>query len=445
MKWTDDKISALAPNASTDRRGKMLANSIKWDNLGTNYIAIWGDCIPIESQRYLVQINLSDSSFKCSCTVRNTVCKHILGLLYMYSKSTALFKYQPPPPLINNWLSSDTKTLAKSKSYKKNNKTKIELEKIKIAKEKRWQKRLKLMSDGIDELELWLTDLVRHGIANINATKSDFWQQVAAKMIDAKLPAISTYLKETHQIILQEKEWAKLIVSRIGTLYFWVESFKKRESFDKLLQNELYISLGKTIKKSTILESHPRTTDIWLVMGKKEGIDIEGTNYRRVWLYGQKTGKNALIIDYIFGKISYEQQYNVGTLLKGTLAYFSSNYNQRAIFANFELTNEENLNINKYRNVSDFFDNYSEATAQNPWIRLFPATLANISVFMNNNKELIIKDIKGQLMPIAKISESAQWKLLAVSGGHPISLFGEWNGIYFEPISIIDNSIITNL
>ena len=64
---------------------------------------------------------------------------------------------------------------------------------------------------------------------------------------------------------------------------------------------------------------------------------------------------------------------------------------------------------------------------------------------MNNNKELIIKDIKGQLMPIAKISESAQWKLLAVSGGHPISLFGEWNGIYFEPISIIDNSIITNL
>ena len=41
MEWTAEKVAALAPNASTERRGKTLAQASKWTSLGTNGAAIW--------------------------------------------------------------------------------------------------------------------------------------------------------------------------------------------------------------------------------------------------------------------------------------------------------------------------------------------------------------------------------------------------------------------
>lgn len=444
MKWTDEKVMALAPNDSTERRGRTLANSSKWNYVATNYEAIWGECKGSGSQPYLVQINLSGPQFKCNCPVRKQPCKHVLGLFFLFAKSSAVFKYQAAPEAVQNWLTRNQSSGSNSTTSTKTTlliKTDEALEKAKQAKDKRWQQRLLLMTSGIDELEIWLTDIVRQGIANTDVQKASFWNQAAAKMMDAKLPRISTYLKETHQLILQKQDWSELVVARLGELYLWIESFKKRAQLSEDLQDELYRLLGKTIKKADLIENNPSTKDHWLVLGKKEGVDIEGRNFRRIWLQGQSSHKEALILDFAFGSMGYEQQYIVGDLLEGKLVYYSLAYPQRAVFVHFQSAKVYvPVSSKRYANISELLNHYSQAVASNPWLTLFPASLANVSAFMTPTKELQLRDFNNHVIPLHILEERTIWKILAISGGHPIHLFGEWNGLSFEPLSIIGPS-----
>ena len=449
MKWTDEKIAALAPNDSAERRGRMLANSAKWEYTATNYEAIWGACKGSGQQPYLVQIQLSEQRFKCSCPVRKLPCKHILGLLFLYAKSSAVFKYQAASEEIQKWLKVENSSLPTANPKSNNNsliKSEEELEKARIAKEKRWQKRLHLMAAGIDELELWLTDVVRQGIANTDIQKASFWQQTAAKMMDAKLPRVSTYLKETHQLILKEQDWTELLVNRLGELYWWVESFKKREKLSADLQEELFRHFGKTVKKADVIAQNQETVDHWLVVGKKEAIDIEGRNFRKVWLQGQNTHKTALFLDFTFGNMSYERQYTVGDLLRGPIVFYSTTYSQRAV--PIELTSASlytHFKLNYYNAIGELLDAYGQALAQHPWLESFPAALQGISVVMKDDN-LILIDQEQQCLPLtANLSETAIWQILAISGGHPIDLFGEWDGLYFEPLSLLTVDKIISL
>ena len=47
-----------------------------------------------------------------------------------------------------------------------------------------------------------------------------------------------------------------------------------------------------------------------------------------------------------------------------------------------------------------------------------------------------VVDIHHQCLPISP-RFPGNWRLLALSGGHPITLFGEWNGLHFLPLSAI--------
>lgn len=448
MKWTDEKIAALAPNDSAERRGRMLANSAKWEYTATNYEGIWGAFKGSGAQPYITQIQLNEQRFKCTCPVRKAPCKHILGLLFLYAKSSAVFKYQAAPEHIQQWLKAQgsSPVAPAIKSSPNLIKSDEALEKARIAKEKRWQKRLDLMAAGIEELELWLTDVVRQGIANTDIQKASFWQQTAAKMMDAKLPRVSTYLKETHQLIIKEQDWTELLVNRLGELYWWVESFKKREKLSADLQEELFRHFGKTVKKADIIADNPETVDHWLVIGKKEAIDIEGRNFRKVWLQGQNSNQTALFLEFTFGNMSYERQYTVGDLLRGPVVFYSTSYPQRAV--PLELSTASlytHFKLNYHNSISALLNAYGQALAQHPWLESFPAALQGISV-VKQNDNLILIDQEQQCLPLtANLSESAIWQILAISGGHPIDLFGEWDGLYFEPLSLLTVDKIISL
>ena len=447
MYWTEDKIKLLAPDNSTERRGRMLASSSKWTDLSTNYEAIWGDCTVLDTQRFSVQIQLKGLKYRCSCSSKNNACKHIIGLLYLYVKSSALFKHQPPSEQLTQWLRSEKlMTEEINKQPKKLIKTEIQIEKARIAKEKRWQKRLDLMSSGIEELEVWLTDIIRQGIANTNAENADFWNDAAAKMVNAKLPGISTYLKETYQLILQDADWTELLVSRLGQLYFWVTSFRNRLSLSAIMLEDLYRSLGKTQKRAEIIAEGPLLYDDWLITGIKEGKDVENRTYRRVWLQGKKTNKDALLYESYFGHIGFDNEYKSGWYINGKLAYYSKNYPQRATFEHFEITDlVVKSNFRTYNSINSFMMNYTEAKSTNPWLSYFPVFIGGVSALIDSKNNLRLIDSDKNLLNLAEISTMSKMKILSVSGGHPILLFGEWDGLHFEPLSIFNHSKFISL
>lgn len=439
MEWTTEKVAALAPNASTERRGKTLAQLSKWTNLGRNTNAIWGECKGTGSLPYLAQIDLRGPAFKCTCPTRKLPCKHVLGLFFLYTEKHP-FSHQAVPEWVNTWLAKRQPTQQNPVVIKST----AEVEKAQKAKAKRWEKRLLLMSSGIEELELWLKDLVRQGLANVSASNPIFWSTIAAKMMDAQLPRVSTVLKEAGALVEEDPNWIEIISGKMGELYLLVEAFRRREQLTEAMQNELYNMLGRLTKKADVLAEQPNLADKWLVMGQKEGLDIEGRTYRRTWLKGISTNKNALVLDYAFGNTGFEQQYVIGTLLKGKLAYYPSNLEQRAVLGDFEVESlNEGVQLKSFSSVEELLIAYAEDLNENPWLSQFPALIQNVSPFIQAENQYLLVDEQQQVLPLTTVRAQTMYKMLAISGGEAITVFGEWLGHVFEPLSlIIDYKII---
>jgi hypothetical protein len=50
-----------------------------------------------------------------------------------------------------------------------------------------------------------------------------------------------------------------------------------------------------------------------------------------------------------------------------------------------------------------------------------------------NGATWYVRDGSGKGLPLA---ESRPWKLLALSGGHPVDLAGEWDGEALRPLAV---------
>ncbi len=439
MYWNPSKIEAIAPNKASLRRAKLLAKSSQWAQLSTDYRVIWGLSTVLEHEHYEVRISLLTNHHQCSC-LSNTICKHILGLLLLYQKSSALFKYRSCPDSIDSWLKNQqlgpantpAKTIKKSKSTSKSTAS------AQRAKEKRWQNRLELMDAGIQALELWLTDMIRQGLANVPIEDAAYWSYIAAKMMDAKLPAISVYLKETQSMVQQSSDWSGAMLERIGHLFFWIQSFKNRGQLSESEQELLYISLGKTIQKKTVLAQNISLIDHWLVVGIKIGNTIDKQLYRRVWLQGSSSHKMALIEDFSYFNNPFEQQYQLGSIIHSRL-YF---YNQTAAWRGL-LEQADSIDKTALQNWSSFacFETalaaFHKAIVQNPWLRFYPFIIRDIAFYLDAKNKLQCLDIQNQSLPIQTVSEQNIWQLLASSGGQAVPLMAEWDGQQLKPISIL--------
>jgi len=87
---------------------------------------------------------------------------------------------------------------------------------------------------------------------------------------------------------------------------------------------------------------------------------------------------------------------------------------------------DEPINWQGYYDLSQFAEAYAEAIGANPWLARFPAFLMQVIPISEDGK-LVLLDSNQETIT-ASLKEDFGWKLLAISGGHPISVFGEWNG-----------------
>jgi len=439
MQWNEQKIAELSPNKSTLRRSHSVASTQKWANLCTDYQLIWGEYKGSAANHYQVQVHLKDNSFACNCPVRTKPCKHILGMLQLYVKSSANFKFSAPA----EWLKAMPQTAAiqHKKEKKAPQKSAKAIEKANKAKQRRWQKRLELMASGINDLEQWLNDIVRQGLANMDAQAASFWETMAAKMVDAKMPRLSSYLKETHHIILRQDEWSEMVTARLAELYFMVESFRKQQQLSSAQQEALFTALGKTTRKSDIIEKNPTIRDQWIILAVIEDEDIEGRPYRKVWMQGQQHKQFALILDFSFGNVGYDQHFSSGTTISADLVYYSSLRPQRAVCLQQEIIPEVgHFALEAFTDFSSLLEEYTQSLQQNPWQTTVPALIENLApVFDNDSQSISLIDQNNHQIPIPPIQEDKYWQLLATSGGHPITIFGEWDGHFFTPLSLVDD------
>ena len=70
MNYSAEQIIALATDAASAKAGRSLAAASKWQHVGQDERALWGECQGSGAKPYQTVIDLSEPAFKCSCPSR---------------------------------------------------------------------------------------------------------------------------------------------------------------------------------------------------------------------------------------------------------------------------------------------------------------------------------------------------------------------------------------
>jgi hypothetical protein len=84
----------------------------------------------------------------------------------------------------------------------------------------------------------------------------------------------------------------------------------------------------------------------------------------------------------------------------------------------------------------------SAVLAQNPWTDRIPAVLQALTPFRDAAGNWFAADQQGQALAL---QGKQHWVWMAVSGGAPLDVAGEWDGKYFLPLACIADGCYTLL
>src|SRR5262249_49072205 len=258
---------------------------------------------------YQTQVDLKGPTFKCSCPSRKFPCKHGLALLLMKASDAGLFaKNTSAPAWVNEWISKRSE-----KAEKKEQKDKAPAAPVDAAEAaKRIQQRWTRMTSASDELQRWLGDQVRRGLAALGDAQRGEWKTMAARLVDMQVPGLAQRVVEAADVIGRGSDWPERMLQRLGMLQLAVDALSRPESLDDDLKSDLRWALGWPMEKADVLESGEKVRDTWLVVGQVTEERDDRLTERRVWLQGQDSGRRALLLEHAFAGKGFEQSWLTG-------------------------------------------------------------------------------------------------------------------------------------
>ena len=296
-----------------------------------------------------------------------------------------------------------------------------------------FSKRLDQMSNGLEELENWLQDTLRQGLASLEQ-QPDFWKDISARMVDAKLGAVGRRLKTIRLLIGQQENWYEQVTQEIGNIYLLLSALKNIDQLAPPLQRDVLTMSGVTVRKNELEKDGMPVTDIWMILATSQK-EEDNLRSRRTWVYGWKTKRYGLVLDFAWGRTDFTEFYTAGEVFEGTIIYYPSNAPIRVQVKGKKIIKDRTIKrIVGFAHLDAFLENYAIALAANPWLLEFPCAIQDIVPVMEGDQMLLV-DTNKHLLP-SKMGTFKQMKILALSGGHPINLFGEWFGKTFYPLSV---------
>jgi hypothetical protein len=391
--------------------------------------AVWGECQGSGANPYQTRVDLSDIAFKCTCPSRKFPCKHGLGLMILLVENSAAFTQTQQPVWVTQWL-DDRQQRGEKKAAKKAEEAAKPVDAI--AQAKRVEQRKNKVADGVAELDQWLQDLVRQGIASVQSKPYAFWEQMAARLMDAQAPGLARMIRDCGGIPSTGEGWQERLLERLSRIYLIVEAFGRLNSLPEDLQEEIKSLVGFTVNQDELLAKQPSVFDHWEVVGQTVEQE-DKLRTQRTWLYGQFNKRWALVLSFAYGTAQLDTGLVPGTWLRAELVFFPGSMQFRALTKTREdkITPLEQLSGT---NVTTAFQQYGAALAVNPWIERYPMALRDV-VPMTSNGQWCLVDSENMTINL-KPGKMTGWQIMALSVGHPIDVFGEWDGFRLTPLAV---------
>ncbi len=437
MPWTVEQVVAFAQNGSAARAARDMASARTWPSAGHSADAVWGECQGSASAPYRIAIDLTGPAFRCTCPSSRLPCKHALGLFLRYVTNGVSPSAGDPPVWVTEWLLSRRKLAARPPTATRE--PPADPARAALEQQKRARRREERIRAGVDDLERWLSDLARAGLAETASRPWSSFGQVSARLVDAQAPGLARLVRDLGALPHTTPGWPERMLISLGRLWLLVEGSRRLAELEPDLQAEIRSLIGIAEGRDDVLAT-PSVHDAWEVAGRRV-IEGERLRVQRTWLWGRRTQRWALLLDFAAFGQPLEAALTPGMCFKGNLCFYSGVLRLRALRAD-QPQPVASVGRLPAEPIDSVLRTYAGWLGRNPWLERMPAVLQDVIPHRDTGGTWWAADRNGRQLPIGG---SAGWHLLALSGGQPIDLFGEWDGYTFWPLSGATGGRVTAL
>ncbi|MGV9645779.1 SWIM zinc finger family protein, partial [Streptomyces sp. NPDC003514] len=284
---------------------------------------------------------------------------------------------------------------------------------------------------GATELEQRLADLLRGGLAGAEQAGYGLWEETAARMVDAQAPGLAARVRELGAIPASGPGWPVRLLEECALVHLLDQGWLGRE--------RLPGELAETVRSRIGLPSSadgPPVRDRWLVLAQYDTADVKLTT-RRIWLHGADSGRTALLLSYGAAGRAPELSLPVGLALDAEVAAYGGAGQVRAAlgeqFAPPAPTEVRPPGVT----TAEAAARYGEALRHDPWLDSVPVTLDRVVPVPDGDGWQLADADADSALPLTAAARSRPglWRLVALSGGAPVTVFGECGHRGFTPLT----------
>ncbi|MFB4309102.1 SWIM zinc finger family protein [Actinomadura sp. GTD37] len=418
-RWAREQVLGLAPDASSAKAAGGVAKPAKWGGTGCDDEAVWGECQGSGKSVYRACADLAGPAFRCSCPSRKFPCKHALALLLLWSD--AAVDAGPRPAWAAEWVEERRERADRADRRRASAAAKTRDPKTAERRERR-------VDDGLAELDQWLRDQVAHGLAAAEKAPYRLWDDAARRLVDAQAGALAGQVRGL-AAIPRRPGWPGRLLAEYALLRLLVRAHQRRDELPAGLRDTVRSRVGFTVPQEEVLSGGERVRDLWAVIGSRDTAQ-ELLSTRRVWLRGRRTRRPALVLSFAAPGTSLDASLVVGTEVDAELAFYPGSQPLRALVADRYGPAEPGMPEGS--SVRGFLDEHAAALARDPWLDRWPAALGSVRLARDEGGGLYAVDEAGDALPLRM---GDPWRLLALSGGGPVTLSGEWSPRGLRPLA----------
>lgn len=426
-----EQVLGMAPDAAAAKAGQGQAVLVRWPTLGQDEQAVWGECRGSGSNPYRCQAALADGATRCSCPSRKFPCKHALGLLLLLADGVV--PQAAAPDWVTEWLTGRAAAQAKRET-RASREADAGGPADPQAQQRRAAARDKKVDAGVDELRRWLADLARSGLASAQAQPWRWWEQQTRRMIDAQARGLANRVRHLAELAAagsQRPDWPERMLDELGSLHLLCEAWTRRDSLPPATAQALRARIGYTQTSAEVSQAGRRITDTWAVLGQRQTDDGQLRTLQQ-WLYGEQTGEIVTYLAFAVAGAVPDPGLPAGARSQATVALYPGGLPHRVLIV--ERGDAAGLPLGPLPGAASWRDalaSVAQVLAVDPWADVQPVAVRQVTVLPAQGSWLL-RDKTDKAVPVAA-SPEVRWQLLALSGGKPVDVAGEWDGFAFAP------------
>jgi hypothetical protein len=450
-RWQVEQVLALAPRPASVVAAQPLAVPTRWVGTGCDARALWGRCVGSSAEPYECAVDHVEVAFRCTCPSRVFPCKHALALLLLWARGHV--PEGDPPQFAATWVAKRVAAGEPRAASEAATAPTLEAPDQPIATGtaapvllpppdhgSSRDDRIARMAAGLAELDRWLDDRLRTGLADPSLADYKTWDGLAARLVDAQVGGLANRVRRLAGLVGAHPDWHSQVLSELGVLHLLATSGRHLGALPPGLADSVATAIGWQVRQADVLAGVPHT-DHWTVMGRSDTRE-DRIEVRRVWLRGTGARGNegawAMVLSFAAYRQSLDASLTVGTQVHADLFRYPGAIGLRVLMGPRH-SEPVPAPLPSGSTITEACAQVGRALAAEPWLERHPVCV--VAAPTRAKGRWLLTDGTGSLPLVEGASGVAT--LLACSGGRPVTVTGEWTsaGLVALTVHLADRAV----